>query len=102
MAYSAKSGFMNATDAADYLVGKGIPFRECHEIIGRMVLYGIEHGKAIEELSLEELKNFSEAFDTDIYDKISPLACICNKKSEGSTSPESIEKQIKDIKDTSI
>lgn len=102
MAYSAKSGFMNATDAADYLVGKGIPFRECHEIIGRMVLYGIEHGKAIEELSLEELKNFSEAFDTDIYDKISPLACICNKKSEGSTSPESIEKQIKEIKDNPI
>ena len=98
MACSAKSGFMNATDAADYLVGKGIPFRECHEIIGRMVLYGIEHDKAIEDLSLEELRTFSEAFDTDIYDRISPVACICNKKSEGSTSPESIEKQIDGIK----
>ena len=63
-----------------------------------MVLYGIEHGKAIEDFSLGELRTFSEAFDSDIYDKISPMACICNKKSEGSTSPESIEKQINDIK----
>ncbi len=68
---AAKSGFMNATDAADYLVAKGIPFRDCHEIIGRMVLDCINSGRAIEDLSLEELQRYSDKFEPDIYDKIS-------------------------------
>lgn len=71
MLAAARGGFMNATDAADYLVAKGIPFRDCHEIIGRMVLDCINSGKAIEDLSLEELKNYSDKFEEDIYDKIS-------------------------------
>ncbi len=71
MLAAARGGFMNATDAADYLVSKGIPFRDCHEIIGRMVLDCINSGKAIEDLSLEELKNYSDKFEEDIYDKIS-------------------------------
>jgi len=70
MELAAKKGFMNATDAADYLVKKGVPFRDCHEIIGSMVLGCLECGKAIEELELEELKNYSDLFDSDIYDAI--------------------------------
>ena len=91
MEQAAKSGFMNATDAADYLVGKGLAFRDCHEIIGRLVLYCIEQKKAIEELTLEELKGFSEKFEEDIFEKIDIRACISAKKSKGSTSFESVE-----------
>ena len=69
MAKAAKYGYMNATDAADYLVGKGIPFRDCHEIIGKMVLYAIGNGKALDELTMEEFKSFSDAFDEDIYEQ---------------------------------
>lgn len=94
MAQSAKTGFMNATDAADYLVSKGLAFRDCHEIIGRLVLYCIENGKALEELTLDELKKFSPVFDSDVYAHIDIKTCISAKKSEGSTSFESVKKQI--------
>ena len=99
MSKAAKYGYMNATDAADYLVGKGIPFRDCHEIIGRMVLYAIGEGKALDELTMEEFKSFSDAFGEDIYDAISIENCIRAKKSEGSTSFDSVRKQIADIAD---
>ena len=98
MADAAKYGYMNATDCADYLVGKGIPFRECHEIIGNLVLHCIGKGCAIEDLSLDELKEFSDKFEDDIYDKISVRACIEAKKSAGSTSFESVAKQLEDTK----
>ena len=98
MADAAKYGYMNATDCADYLVGKGIPFRQCHEIIGNLVLHCIEKGCAIEDLSLEELREFSDKFDADIYDKISVRACIEAKKSAGSTSFASVKTQIDNAK----
>ena len=94
MAQSAKSGFMNATDAADYLVGKGLAFRDCHEVIGRMVLYCIENGKALEDLRMDELHSFSPLFDNDFYEQIDIQACISAKKSFGSTSYESVKQQI--------
>ena len=97
MAQAAKYGYMNATDAADYLVGKGIPFRDCHEIIGKMVLYAIGEGKALDELTMEEFKSFSNAFAEDIYDAIAIENCIKAKKSEGSTSFESVAKQLKSL-----
>lgn len=70
MEEAAKSGFMNATDAADYLVKKGLPFRDCHEIIGRMVLSCIEANKAIDEMTLAEFSEFSELFEEDIFEAI--------------------------------
>ena len=97
MAEAAKYGYMNATDAADYLVGKGIPFRDCHEIIGKMVLYAINKGVALDDLTLDEFKTFSPAFDEDIYDAISIENCIKAKKSEGSTSLESVKRQLDSI-----
>ena len=99
MAKAAKYGYMNATDAADYLVGKGIPFRDCHEIIGKMVLYAIGEGKALDELTMEEFKSFSDAFGEDIYDAIAIENCIRAKQSEGSTSFDSVRKQLDDIAD---
>ena len=98
MEEAAKSGYMNATDAADYLVSKGVPFRECHAIIGEIVLYCIEHGKAIEDLTLEQLQDFSPEFGPDIYENIDLRACVKAKKSEGSTSFESVDKMLKDAK----
>jgi len=98
MEKAAKSGFMNATDAADYLVAKGLPFRDCHEVIGKIVLYCIQESKAIEDLSLEELKVFSDLFDQDIYENIDIRACIQAKKSKGSTSFESVKQQLAQIK----
>ncbi len=95
---AARLGFMNATDAADYLVTKGLPFRDCHEVIGRLVLYCIGENTAIEEVPLSKLKEFSPLFGEDIYENISIRACISAKKSYGSTSFESVDRQIADIK----
>lgn len=97
MAEAAKYGYMNATDAADYLVSKGIPFRDCHEIIGKMVLYAITNGKALDDLTMEEFKSFSDAFDEDVYEKIAVRSCIEAKRSAGSTSFRSVAQQIADI-----
>jgi argininosuccinate lyase len=98
MAASTKSGFMNATDAADYLVSKGLAFRDCHEIIGKLVLHCIQTGRALEDLPLSELKQFSDVFEEDIYENIDIKTCIKAKKSYGSTSYESVKTQLSDIK----
>ena len=76
MAASAMNGFTNATDAADYLVGKGMPFRDAHGVVGRLVLYCIEKDTSIDKLSLEELKAISDKFGEDVYDAISLKACV--------------------------
>jgi len=97
MAISTKTGYMNATDCADYLVKKGLPFRECHAVIGKLVLDCIENGCAIEDLSIGELKAYSPLFEEDLYEKISPEACIASKISEGSTSYVSVKKQLEKL-----
>lgn len=97
MEKAAKFGYMNATDAADYLVGKGIPFRDCHEIIGSLVLHCIEKGCAIEDLSLSELQEFSPEFKEDIFDKVNVRACIEAKKSKGSTSFDRVREQLRNL-----
>jgi len=79
MERSAKNGFTNATDAADYLVGKGVPFRDAHSIIGQLVLYCINHSTALEDLSLDKFQKFSPAFQSDIYDAIRLTTCV-NKR----------------------
>ena len=76
MAKSALGGFTNATDAADYLVNKGVPFRDAHGIIGRLVLFCIEKNCAIDDLTLDELKSISEVFENDLYEAISLETCV--------------------------
>ena len=72
----AKGGFTNATDAADYLVKKGLPFRDAHSVIGNMVFYCIEHNKAIDDLTMEEMKSFSDIIEEDIYEAVSMETCV--------------------------
>ena len=85
---SAMKGFTNATDAADYLVVKGVPFRDAHGIIGRLVLYCIEQNKSIEECSMEELKAISEVFEEDVYDAISLETCVNKRLTLGAPGPD--------------
>ena len=70
MKKAVKGGFLNATEVADYLVRRDIPFRDAHEIVGQIVIYCEDNNKAIEDLSLEELKSFSATFEEDIYEFI--------------------------------
>lgn len=94
MANQASAGFTNATDAADYLVKKGLPFRTAHEVIGKLVLYCIHNNKAILDLSLDELKEFSPLFEVDIYNAIALTTCINQRKLVGGPAEESITKVI--------
>lgn len=91
---SANNGFTNATDAADYLVNHGVAFRDAHGIIGRIVLYCIDKGIAIDDMSLEELKNICPAFEEDIYDAISMETCVNKRLTHGACSKTSMEQAI--------
>ena len=93
---AAQGGFTNATDIADYLVKKGIPFRSAHEIIGKMVLYCIENNKAIDDLSMEEFKRFSEKIQEDVYTEISLEKCVSGRKLPGGPAKETVEQAIRD------
>ena len=97
MAVSAMKGFTNATDAADYLVKKGMPFRDAHSVIGKLVLTCIDKNCAIEDLSLDELKELSELFDEDVYDAISLKTCVERRMTKGA--PGEIIDAIKHYKD---
>lgn len=90
MKVSAMKGFTNATDAADYLVGKGVPFRDAHGIIGRLVIYCDTHSKAIEDCTLEELNSISTEFKEDIYDAISLKTCVEKRLTKGGPSKSSM------------
>ncbi len=94
MAKSAMNGFTNATDAADYLVGKGVPFRDAHSIIGRMVLYCIDNNKNIEELTLEELKELSPVFEEDLYDAVSLKTCVEKRLTIGAPGMDAMKQVI--------
>ena len=94
MVKSVRGGFTNATDAADYLVKKNVPFRDAHEIVGRLVLYGIENNKALDDFTLEEFKNISEAFDNDIYDAISLKTCVEKRNTKGAPGLKAINDEI--------
>ncbi|MFZ5969647.1 MAG: argininosuccinate lyase [Bacillota bacterium] len=90
MKKATKEGFMNATDVADYLVKKGLPFRSSHEIVGKMVLYCIQNQKAIDDLTMEEFQQFSPVFTEDILEAIQIENCVASKISQGSTSKSSV------------
>lgn len=94
MKVSAMKGFTNATDAADYLVKNGVPFRDAHGIIGQLVLYCIDNNKAIEELSIEELQKISPVFKEDIYDAISLKTCVEKRNTIGAPGPEAMKQVI--------
>lgn len=94
MLHGAKGGFTNATDVADYLVKRGLPFRDAHAVVGRMVAYCIENDKYIDELSMDEFKEFSQLFGEDIYDEISLKTCVSQRKLVGGPAKETVKKVI--------
>ena len=101
MENSAKKGFTNATDAADYLVQKGIPFRDAHGIIGQIVLFCIDKNISLEDMKLEEYKEYSPAFEADIYKAISLETCVNKRNTLGAPGLEAINKVI-EINETYI
>lgn len=94
MENSAKNGFTNATDAADYLVNHGVPFRDAHGIVGRLVLYCIEKNIALDDMSLSEYKEISPVFEEDIYEAISMKTCVEKRMTIGAPSEEAMKKVI--------
>lgn len=94
MLRGAKGGFTNATDVADYMVKKGLPFRDAHAVVGRMVAYCIEKDMVIDELSIDEFKEFSPVFENDIYDAISLETCVNQRKIIGGPANETMQKII--------
>ena len=94
MENSAKHGFTNATDAADYLVGRGMPFRDAHSVVGRLVLYCIDKGISLDEMTLEEYQAISPVFEKDIFDAISVHTCVDKRNTIGAPGPEAMSKVI--------
>ena len=94
MEESAKNGFTNATDAADYLVNHGVPFRDAHGIVGRLVLTCIDKGISLDELPLEEYKAISPVFEQDIYEAISMKTCVEKRMTIGAPGSEVMKKVI--------
>lgn len=94
---AAQKGFINATDLADYLVKRGMPFRTAYKHVGTLVGYCIENSTVLEDLPIEKYKEYSELFDTDLYNEISLETCVAKRISAGSTGYESVKKQIEYI-----
>ena len=93
-----RKGYLAATDLADYLVGKGVTFRRAHETVGKIVLYAVEAGKELDQLTLEEMQNFSEQIDKDVQDWLDPALCIKRRELPGGTGPETVRKRLDEAK----
>ncbi|MEG2583484.1 MAG: argininosuccinate lyase, partial [Oscillospiraceae bacterium] len=98
MLKGAKGGFTNATDVADYLVKHGLPFRDAHGVVGKMVAYCIENDTVIDALSIDEFKGFSELFEDNIYDEISLETCVNQRKLIGGPAIETMKAVIESYK----
>jgi len=96
MAQSARGSFTNATDLADYLVVKGLPFRDAHEVVGKAVLYCIDNNRALEELDLKKFQQFSELIDFDVYQCLDIRECVARRKIPGGPAPEAVQNALKE------
>ena len=94
MRHAATAGYTTATDLADYLVGKEIPFRDAHEVVGRAVAYAIEHNRGLEELSLEELQNFCPAIESSVFSALSLEGSVAARDHHGATAPKQVSAAI--------
>ena len=99
MARAASGGFINATDCADYLVKKGMPFREAYMIVGRLVNMCIRSGESLDTLPLKDFRSISALFDEDVYDALQLKTCVNGRKVYGGPSAESVQTQIQLIED---
>jgi argininosuccinate lyase len=98
MRAAAQDGFMNATDLADYLVGRGVPFRAAHGVAGKLVRQCVSDGRRIEKLPLAELKRFSPRFDKDIYDYLSVDAMVDRRRALGGTARRNVLRRLKELR----
>lgn len=96
---AAQKGFLNATDLADYLTKKGMPFRTAYKLVGALVTKCISSGKTLETLTLDEYRTESELFEADVYEEISLETCVAKRISAGSTGPLSVKEQIKSVQE---
>ncbi len=94
MERGASGGFTNATDCADYLVKKGVPFRDAHKVVGELVAYCLNEKKALLDLSLEELRQFHAAFDQDVFDSLNMIACVEKRNIPGAPAPAMVQQAI--------
>lgn len=97
MLLAAQKGFINATDLADYLTKKGIPFRSAYKISGQLVAYCIAHDTVLEQLPLETYKTYSDVFEDDLYTEISLKTCVARRISAGGTGPASVQAQLDSV-----
>ena len=102
MLAAAKGGFINATDLADWLAKRGVPFRTAYKLTGEIVAWCIEKGKDLESMTLEEYRSFSELFDESLYEDISIAACVAKRVSQGGASPVNIAAQIEYLKQVTV
>jgi argininosuccinate lyase len=98
MLAAAQDGFMNATDLADYLVGRGVPFRAAHAVAGKVVQYCLAHGCRIEELPLTQLKRFSGKIDKDVYRYLAAEAVVERRRTAGGTARSSVMRRLKELR----
>jgi argininosuccinate lyase len=91
---AAQKGFINATDLADYLTKKGMPFRSAYKVTGSIVSDCIRRGIVLEDMAIDEYKNYSELFSDDLYEEISLKTCVAKRISEGATGYKSVEIQL--------
>ncbi len=95
---AAEGGYINATDCADYLAKRGIPFRDAYKITGGLVAYCIENNKTLNSLSLKEYKMYSEVFDNDVYQALDLATCVGDRRSVGGPAPSCVQAQIESLK----
>ena len=99
MLQAAQKGFLNATDLADYLVGRGLPFRDAYRISGRLVSFCIQNGYTLETLPLEQYREFSDRIDEDVFDAVDLVNCVSRRTSLGGTCVHSVERQIEWVRE---
>ena len=99
MRRAVEEDFSNATDLADYLVKKNLPFRQAHAVAGKLVHHCIERGVYLKDLTLAEFRTFCDLFDADIYDALKPETCVAARNSQGGTSPAQVTAQIATARD---
>jgi argininosuccinate lyase len=98
MLNAARDGFMNATDLADYLVERGLPFRVAHQVAGTIVQFCVDKGKRIEELPLTELRRFSDKIEKDVYSYLSAEAVVGRRRALGGTARKNVVRRLRDLR----
>ena len=99
---AAKKGFINATDLADYLTKKGMPFRDAYKLVGRIVSYSIKNDKTLNDLTIDEYKKFSNEFDDDLYDSIDLVNIVNSKNTIGGPAPDTVKEHIETVENELI